>query len=108
MLEQPMRRLGQKQPISNALLFIASMIMSEENCLSPIRSIERQENRRESTFYRPITLAVLGSLPIGIFFLVKFATPTAGIDQERVTRTDVPTRSIVTFGQAFQQLGARR
>jgi hypothetical protein len=103
-----MRRLGQKEPISDALLFIASMIISEENCLSAIRSIERRESRWERTFNWLITLAVLGSLPIGILCLVTFATPTTGIDQEYLAGTDVPTHSILMIGQAFQLLGARR
>jgi hypothetical protein len=108
MLEQSIRRLGQKRPISNALLFIASIIMSEENCLPAIRRIERQESRLDRTCYWLITLAGLASFPIGILCLAKFATPpTIGSDQERLAGRDVPTQSIVTFGQAFQQLGTR-
>jgi hypothetical protein len=88
-----MRRLGQKEPIFLALLFIAWMMTSEENCLSAIRSIERRESRWERTFNWLITLAVLGSLPIGILCLVKLATPTIGIDQEHLAGTDVPPKA---------------
>jgi hypothetical protein len=108
-LKQPIRRLGQKWLISNTLLSIASIVMSEENYLSVIRSVERQESRLERKFHWLITWAALASLAFGILCLAKFATPpTTSFDQERLAGRESPTQSIVTFGQAFQQLGARR